>query len=38
MVIVVRLESATRRPTKHRAHHDRDGRPRRQARDKGPAT
>src|SRR5664280_2660026 len=37
MVIVVRLVSATRRPTEHHAHHDRDGRPatkgaRRQAR------
>jgi len=27
MVIVVRLVSATRRPTEHWAHHDRDGRP-----------
>ena len=27
MVIVVRLVSATRRPTEHHAHHDRDGRP-----------
>jgi len=38
LVIVVRLVSATRRPTEHRAHHDCDGRPatagpRRQARD-----
>jgi hypothetical protein len=43
VVIVVRLVSATRRPTEHRAHHDRDGRPatagpRRPARDGRPAT
>jgi len=27
MVIVLRLVSATRRPSEHCAHHDRDGRP-----------
>jgi len=37
MVIVLRLVSATRRPTEHRAHHDRGGRPRRRAHDALPS-
>jgi len=38
MVIVVLLVSARRRPTEHRAHHDRDGRPATKCATNRPAT